>query len=272
MEMLKIRPCPNCGGRNWRSKLKEPPFVVVKCPSCSLVYLGNPPEEEVGLYDYYHSAADPGSAEYQFNSSNRRLGELYAINEQRIARIKLLKPGSTLLDVGCGRGEFLKTAREHGYQACGIDASERAVSYARQEFGLSAEVRSLREMAVSGEQFDVVTLWHVLEHFTEPYEALRQIRHLLKGDGICAIEVPNLYSIKFVLSRAKWEGGNHPLYHRTFFTAATLRDGLRRVGFSRVHRVRWSYHVPGRSGLYELLKRSLNVVGLDAFLDFVAWK
>jgi 2-polyprenyl-3-methyl-5-hydroxy-6-metoxy-1,4-benzoquinol methylase len=52
---------------------------------------------------------------------------------------------------------------------------------------------------------------HVLEHFVNPYEVLAQIRSLLKNGGVCVIEVPNLRSLKFMLAKTKWKGGNHPL-------------------------------------------------------------
>ncbi|MGA3286464.1 MAG: class I SAM-dependent methyltransferase [Bacteroidota bacterium] len=266
-----IRACPCCDFSGAKPKFKVSTFIVVKCLSCSLVYLGNPPKGD-GLYDEYYSDREPSSDAYRYDSSDPALRELYEINQQRIKNIKLFKTDGKLLDIGCGRGQFLKTASEHGYYADGIDVSERAVAYARREYGRNAEVRMLAEVVASGEQFDVVTLWHVLEHFINPYEALWQISTLLKRGGICVVEVPNLHSFKFMMSKTKWHGGNHPLFHRTFFSAKTLRAALLRSGFSRVQRLNISYHVPGRNELYEAVKRTLNVVAMDAFLDFVAWK
>jgi 2-polyprenyl-3-methyl-5-hydroxy-6-metoxy-1,4-benzoquinol methylase len=133
--------------------------------------------------------------------------------------------------------------------------------------GVDARAETLETLAARGEAFDVATLWHVLEHFLDPFGALKQIRTMLRPGGLIVIEVPNLHSAKFVLARHKWEGGNHPLYHRTFFTSRTLTRALREAGFSDVRRQRWSYAVPGRSGMFERAKRALDVVGWDAFLD-----
>ncbi len=271
VERMQMRPCPGCGAIESRVRFTEQPFIVVECPACSLVFLGNPPAVET-LYDDYYSTAEPSSVEYRADSVDSHLRELHAINSQRVARIQQLRQTGSMLDIGCGRGQFLKIAREHGFQIYGIDVSEKAVSYARREFGLKADNRLLEDVAASGEQFDVATLWHVLEHFADPYAALKQVKQLLKSGGMCVIEVPNLHSLKFILSATKWEGGNHPLYHRTFFTADTLRTALVRSGFSSARRVRWSYSIPGRSGSYEWMKQALNVVAMDAFLDFVAWK
>lgn len=265
----QVRSCPGCGDTQARPRFVEPPFVVVQCTACSLVYLANPPADD-HLYEEYHGNISPG--EYSAESPETALRELHAINRQRVGLMQKLVPGGYLLDVGCGRGYFLKTAIAHGYDAAGIDVSEVAAAYARQELGVRADTRSLKDVAAVGGQYDVITMWHVLEHFIDPFDALRDVHRALKSGGLCMIEVPNLHSLKFILSKTKWEGGNHPLYHRTFFAASTLRAALIRSGFRAVRRVRLSYGVPGRSRVYEGVKAGLNLVAMDAFLDFAAWK
>jgi SAM-dependent methyltransferase len=266
-----MRPCPNCSSHDARVRFVEEPFRVLRCRLCGLTYLGNPPPEDA-LYEGYYDASTMQAADYRAASPDPRLRELFAINQQRAERVAKLADGGRLLDVGCGRGQFVWSAAAAGFDAQGIDVSERAVAWARDELGVQAQARTLEEVAAEGEQFDVITLWHVLEHFADPYAALRLVWQALKPGGWCVVEVPNLYSLKFVLSRTKWEGGNHPLYHRTFFSAQTLRLGFDRAGFERVQRMRWSYRVPGRSGLFEQSKRVLDAAGLDAFLDVVGQK
>lgn len=265
-----IRACPNCGGERYDVRFIEPPFRVVKCRACGLTYLGNPPPEE-RLYEDYYGGPEPGPEEYRPGSPVPRLAELHAINEQRIARIEQIRPAGRLLDIGCGRGHFLRTARDHGYRVAGVDVSERAVRYARSAFGLDASVETLDGLVARPDRFEVLTLWHVLEHFADPFEALRKMRLLLVPGGVLFVEVPNLHSLKFLLARQKWAGGNHPLYHRTFFSNRTLKRALLENGFSRAIRLRISYHVPGRSGGYEAVKALLNAGALDAFLDYAAW-
>lgn len=263
------RPCPSCGSTDASIRFREPPFRVLRCDRCRLVYLGNPPDEGE-IYERYYESPNADAAEYRSDSGNPALAELFAINNQRMELISRPKPSGTLLDIGCGRGYFLKTAQEHGFTVTGIDISERAVAYATQAFGLTANVSTVDHLAASGKQYDVVTLWHVLEHFPDPFTSLKQVRSLLHPDGLCALEVPNLHSLKFVTARHKWQGGNHPLYHRTFFTERTLRRSLLDAGFSDVVRVKQSYHIPGRNRLYEGLKGALNIIACDAFLTFVA--
>lgn len=269
--MTDDRTCPYCGSTDAFVKFLEPPFRVLKCRGCSLAYLGNPPDESE-IYEQYYDRSITYAEHYHANSGDPSLAELFAINAQRISYIKRFKTSGTLLDVGCGRGGFLKSALDHGFAVEGIDISERAIERVNNEFQLNASVGTLERVVSSGKRFEIITLWHVLEHFANPFTSLEQIRLLLRDGGICALEVPNLHSLKFLTANNKWEGGNHPRYHRTFFTETTLRRALLKAGFSRVMRVKRSYHVPGRNRIYEGIKGGLNWVALDAFLTFVAHK
>lgn len=265
------RACPNCGSMDSRLRFTEPPFRIVQCRTCDLVYLVNPPVDGQ-LYDEYYKSNSLLSLEYRPDSTDSRLRELHAINTQRVSRLRRLKPEGRLLDVGCGRGFFLKTAAEAGYDVYGIDVSERAVTFAREAFQVPAGTETLENLVTEGASYDVVTLWHVLEHFVDPYEALSRVYALLTSGGWVMLEVPNLHSVKFRLARNKWEGGNHPRYHRTFFTAATLRRALEKSGFESVTRLQVSYRIPGRSKAYEAFKRASNLFAWDAFLQFAARK
>jgi len=166
----------------------------------------------------------------------------------------------------------VKTASDAGFNATGIDLSEKAVRYARETFKVNADTAGLETLLRSGRAFDVVTLWHALEHFDDPLTVLKAVRSLLSEGGVCVVEVPNLHSLKFILSGGKWEGGNHPLYHRTFFTGPTLRMVLEKAGFSKIQRIRLDYPVPGRNRMLSAGKVVLNRAGLDSFLACIANK
>ncbi len=270
-DIRAIRPCPKCGRKNGRVKFIVDSFIIVRCRSCGLVYLANPPEEEK-LYDDYYGETYPPGTEYTDESADPELRELYSINEQRIAWVSRLRTGGKVIDIGCGRGHFLKTAAEHGYTVKGIDISSTAVEYATREFDVDAETRELDDLTDLQGKFDIVTMWHVLEHFSDPISVLRTANSILAPNGLCFIEVPNLRSMKFIVSKNKWKGGNHPLYHRTFFTSTTLRNVIAGAGFKDGKRYPLSYNLGGRNLAYHWVKRSLNAFSMDAFLDYVATK
>jgi 2-polyprenyl-3-methyl-5-hydroxy-6-metoxy-1,4-benzoquinol methylase len=266
-----MRRCPNCLKNRYKTLYHEPPYFVIKCRNCSLVFLGNLPDEKT-LYESYYETTELDFDEYSPNSNHAHIRKLFAINQQRIHWLATLKKSGSLLDFGCGRGYFLKSAADAGFAVSGIDISEIAAEFVRNRFKLNATNETLDELIHKNRQFNIVTMWHVLEHFIEPYEALQKVRALLKTGGICVIEVPNLNSLKFRLSKNKWQGGNHPRYHRTFFTGTSLRQALFKTGFSSCRRAGLSYNIPDKPYPYLILKRGLNVFGLDAFLDFVAYK
>ena len=264
-----MRPCPNCGHASCSIRYAVQAFRILKCPSCSFVFSGNLHNEEL-LYEAYHDTTREKFDDYSQHSNNAHIAELYAINEQRVAALSKWKSTGEMLDIGCGRGYFLSTATRHGFQARGIDVSENAAHYAREQFGLQVTTRNIQNLINHNTRFDVITLWHVLEHFENPFLQLTKIKSLLSRSGVCIIEVPNIHSLKFMLAKNKWTGGNHPRYHRSFFSSKTLRRALAEAGFSQVKRLQLSYRIPHRNTAFEVTKSALNIFALDSFLCFAA--
>ncbi|MDG5491078.1 class I SAM-dependent methyltransferase [Psychroserpens sp. SPM9] len=99
----------------------------------------------------------------------------------------------TLLDIGCGTGDFLKTAREDQWKVYGIEPNESARNIANQK--VEQDVFDTNHLSQFETQtFDVITLWHVLEHLPDLEEYLTQIQRLLKPKGRLVIAVPNFKS------------------------------------------------------------------------------
>lgn len=263
-----MRNCPNCNSSEHTLYLTEGDFKIVKCSNCSLVYLLNIPDESEIYEDYYK--IEFSKEDYSKDSKFPHLAEIYTINDQRLYYLRKLKLKGAILDIGCGTGLFLKTARDYGYNTQGIDVSQNALAFARESFGLTVSNDKIEDLITKNKKYDFVTLWHVLEHFANPKDELGKIKKLLNPGGVLLIEVPNLNSLKFKLAKSKWKGGNHPLYHRTFFTAKSLKETLRLAGFAKAKRLRISYELPGKSLLYNKSKDVFNVFAMDAFLDFAA--
>lgn len=265
-----MRACPNCKSEDCKIELMEGDFNIVKCSGCGLVYLQNIHEEREIYEDYYEIKFCKD--DYSINSKYDFLAEIYAINRQRLCFLEKFKKEGKLLDVGCGSGLFMKTASVQGYDVYGIDVSNKALSFARDEFKLDVRQKSLDDLIKKNIKFDIITLWHVLEHFMNPIDELKKVKTLLNENGVCFIEVPNYNSIKFKLSSNKWKGGNHPLYHRTFFTSKTLRKTIQESGFSTTKRLSVSYKLPQKSFMFNGSKKMFNLFAMDAFLDYVVWR
>ena len=252
-----MRSCPNCAESRSTLFCLEGDFRIATCACCGLTYLQNPPPDGTIYEEYYQDLTQQPSK------------ELASIIAQRLIMLQQRIAQGSLLDVGCGQGFFIAKAQGAGYRVQGIDISASAITFATNTLRVEAATTSLDELLSHQAQYDVITLWHVLEHFLNPVEELGKIKKLLAPGGYCLIEVPNLHSIKFMLSGKKWTGGNHPRYHRTFFTRTTLEETLRKSGFKDVERIPISYTVPGQSRMYAAAKQMANFFAADSFLDYV---
>lgn len=209
--------CDLCG-----SAAGEPiaPWIV-RCDGCSLVAT-HPQPDGAALARRYGSGYYAG-----WNCGGGR-GRLWR-DRLRIVQ-KFLSSGS-ILDVGCGSGEFLAMARGAGFQVAGTEFSEAARASIR-EFPVYPSPRE------TPGTWDAVTLWHVLEHGRSPRRMLSSVREKLRPDGFLFIAVPNVESAWFdsIYRCFKWKSPE--LYtpeakepHLFHFSSRTLRRYLESGGF-----------------------------------------
>jgi len=107
--------------------------------------------------------------------------------------------GKELLDIGCGTGDFLKVSQESGWKVSGAEPNEKARSLAYDKLKLSDKKNFFLESDINfylkkGVQFDVISMWHVLEHVPDPEEYISHLKQLLKNDGVLIVAVPNFRS------------------------------------------------------------------------------
>jgi SAM-dependent methyltransferase len=178
--------------------------------------------------------------------------------------------GARLLDVGAGRGRFVTSALEGGYDARGIEPSPRGADRVR------VEPAGVEQADVEQGSLDAVTIWHVLEHLDDPGGALRRIRGWIRPGGALLVGVPNLASAQALLSGDRWYHLDVPR-HRVHFTAAGIRSLLTASGFEpvRTHHVLAEHNWFGMwqslvnrgtrhpSYLYNLLKRNATIRSTD---------
>lgn len=117
----------------------------------------------------------------------------------------------TLLDIGCGTGDFLVEAQKRGWIATGYEPNDKAGTLAKQK-GITM-VNQLSELET--QMFDVITLWHVLEHVPNLEEQIVELRRLLKPDGKLIVAVPNYKSYDANYYKEYWAAFDVPrhLWH-----------------------------------------------------------
>ncbi len=157
--------------------------------------------------------------------------------KRRLDLLKRFKNAGRLLDVGAGDGYFLDMAKDGGFSTYGTELSSTGAGYA-DKLGHRLLLGQLKDIDFGGLKFDVITLWHVLEHLPNPGEALSIISGLLDPGGIFALAVPNEenHLFRYRMGLKKCPNPLGPIVwgeeiHLTHFQPATLRSALRARGF-----------------------------------------
>ena len=169
-----------------------------------------------------------------YKSTQNRFSRMVAavsnvFQRARLQRIKRLKTGHRLLDVGCGKGRFLAYAARHGWDVFGLEPADNGREFARDRLG-DRVVASFDELPAD-RPFDVITLWHVLEHTSEPTRLLAEIRPHIGPNGVICIAVPNFDSLQACIGGKSWGHLDVPR-HRVHYTPQTIRQTLERSGFT----------------------------------------
>jgi len=194
---------------------------------------------------------------------------------KRIKEIKRLRFAGSLLDIGCGPGFFLKLASDEGYAVSGIELSQWASEYAKKHFSLNVITGELKDAGFAPDTFDIITLWHILEHVTDPAKFLLEVNRLLKMDGLLVVEVPNIQSAAAKLAGTSWEL-MAPKEHFFYYNLHTISQLLQTTGFTITGNSSYFWTTPGmilraraglKTGLGRFWLRSVALL-LEAFSFF----
>lgn len=234
-----VNQCPVCGNGAFSLYLtcedylvSNQKFTIQQCKKCGF-RLTNPRPDERSIGAYYKSD--------QYVSHNDKSGGLvntaYRLVRDYTLRSKLSlinklngKPGR-ILDVGCGTGAFLEICRNGGWQVTGMepDPDARAVAVEK----LKAEIKPSLKLIDGIQPFDIISLWHVLEHIHDLTESIQLLHQLLIDKGTLLIAVPNSDSYDAHYFREYWAAYDVPrhLYH---FTPSTIEPLFNKHGFTLV--------------------------------------
>jgi len=147
---------------------------------------------------------------------------------RQMARYRPL--GGRLLEVGCAYGLFLDEARAHFTRVVGMDISEPAVTYAREQLDLDARIGDFAAADLRGERFDAVCMWDTIEHVLAPHAFVEHARDALDDGGMLYLTTGDLGSRNARWRRERWRQ-IHPPTHVNYFSRATMRLLLERLGF-----------------------------------------
>jgi len=206
-------------------------FSYVQCDDCGHVYLKNRPQTEALDVIYPRT--------YLTYDYDQHLGGFINGIRNRIQRMKLrpmqkyARQGDSIIDVGCGGGDFLALAKQFGdpsWQLFGVDFSDEALArlHAR---GLEGVKGRFEDMRWSGPPVGVIVMNQLIEHVEDPAAAVLKAFNILRPGGVLILETPNLDSWDARLFSKRYWGGWHAPRHWNLFNSETLSRCVLKVGF-----------------------------------------
>lgn len=248
---LPVEEVPNCilcgakgrADRRWSEYLAlVPPFGALRCDSCGLRWLSPRPNAEGyerlysdALYFGGKGAAPEGYADL----AKGRVG-YFRTRIRAIGKVAASGDPLAILDYGAATGEFVCAARDEGHDCTGIELSADARATAKTVNNVTLLATDGAEQ-ISGMQFDVVHMNHVLEHMPNPLSHLRWCHRILRSGGLLVLEVPQQFENDLDrLRRCLHVGGRqrrfdaYSLHHTYFFSPHAMGLLLQRSGFETI--------------------------------------
>ncbi|MDN4165591.1 class I SAM-dependent methyltransferase [Cytophagales bacterium LB-30] len=223
----KIEACPSCDSKEQTLfkickdyTVSGETFAIVECKNCGFKFTNpRPDEQSIGKYyesEEYISHTDKAQGFIQQVYKLVRGITLY----RKYRLISKLVAKGKILDIGCGTGDFLTQFKDRNWEVRGVEKSTKSRAIAIEKNGniISEDLSQIEDQG-----YDVITLWHVLEHIHTLNETLTRIRKLVKKDGYIVIAVPNEASFDAKHYGEHWAAYDVPrhLYH---FNQKTLKE------------------------------------------------
>ncbi|MGY1607405.1 class I SAM-dependent methyltransferase [Geodermatophilus sp. SYSU D00700] len=243
------------------------PFGVVRCPSCSLVFVSPrlAPAALQRLYDDvgYFEGGVYGEAAQEPHRLDPAMLLQRTWTAGRLAlldRVRGRAPGGRLLEVGAGYGLFLDAARAAGWRTSGVELSRTGARHAVEALGLDVFCGQLAEAPLEP-GVDVLCAWDTVEHVPDPLDFWRAARSLVADDGIVLFSTPYVSSLPARLLGTRW-WTLKPAEHIWHFTPRTHAMLLARAGFALTRVVR-SPLAPSNAGRLDSLVGVARPIPLD---------
>jgi len=222
-QLKNINNCPICNSKNlsfWRSAIdhnvSQDEFKISQCSNCNFKFT-NPIPTENTIGEYYKSDT------YISHSATKKgvINKIYHVVRTRAIKqketlISSFSSNKTLLDIGCGTGDFLGYCKKNNWNTIGLEPDEDARKLAKSNNNIQA--LPLDELyTIKSESKDTITMWHVLEHVYNLNQDIEEYKRILKPGGHLVVAVPNCSSHDADHYKEHWAALDLPihLYHFT---------------------------------------------------------
>ncbi len=242
--------CPVCSNTRLKEQfVASNGYPIVQCEDCGLAFTDDraaPPPSQ--LYPPFEQTSSVGQSAFR--------SALSVFLRHRARLVKHFRSSGRLMDYGCGAGQFAKHMAGEGFEVVGLEP----FSLGAPETSAGGQLTLRREPLATAKKdlgtFDVITMWHVLEHIPNPVEVLNELKELLNPGGVLLISVPNFESWQSKVFEGSWFHLDPPR-HLLHFTRSTLDGTLGRAGFSAVKEFRFIPEYGSSGWLQSALNRVL---------------
>ncbi len=202
-------------------------YAIYKCVSCGLARTDLKQKYSDFVEKHYNKGyftGDPTRSAYINYKDDKQF--ILKNMHQFMSRVKAHKPKGKLLDVGCALGFFVELAKDTGYDAYGFDPSSYAVDEAKKLVGASRIKRgTISSVKYPKKSFDVITMFDVFEHLSDPGSDMQKLSTLLKDDGVMVIATGDTNSLLAKTLKRRWTFYIPP-QHLFFFNKSLMTELL----------------------------------------------
>lgn len=198
---------------------------TVICRECGLVWSDPLPIETKKYYEKDYRLEYKGVFEPKLKHIYR--AGMVALNRFRKIE-RLLFNEAKVLDVGSGGGEFIYLLSGLGYKATGIEPNIGYAEYSKREYGLNVITGFVQDASIPANSYDLITIWHVLEHTDNPFRVLCCLNTWLRDKGVLIVEVPNVEAV------CQSPANRFHFAHLYNFNLKTLEKMGNKAGFSSI--------------------------------------
>lgn len=187
--------CPLCDHVRSDIFARWPDYSVLQCSACGFRFIDSEEPNYPQAAQYIYDEPTTGTTNLEQPHIQRRVRDI----------IRFAKPPGRTLDIGCGRGEVALALRNLGFECMGIDMKLGVIEYLQtQHPELTWHCAMAHDLVEKEEKFDVLTMYHVLEHIPNFKEALASVKTLANPDALIVIEVPNVGGWEARLKGSGW--------------------------------------------------------------------
>lgn len=225
----RLSKCPLCEGESFKNKIicndylvSNESFVIVRCENCALEFTNPRPKPEF-ISNFYKSESyiSHSNKITDLTSILYRIARFFAL-KKKLKLINKLSTKGHILDYGCGTGAFLNICKKGGWKTSGVEPDQNAQTIARQisNIPITSNLKTLEDETT----FDIITLWHVLEHISDLNQTIRELKQRIAKNGKLIVAVPNHEAYDQQIYKEHWAAYDLPrhLYHFDQKTMRTL--------------------------------------------------